>query len=234
MGFDGKSFRYYSGVWTTICFRVDHSMNRLPPHLCWPFPSSQYTSRGASMFTHPMAPMWPSETFLTPSTVRCTPTSPSMNSICFLTREIKKELLVPMSSAIGDSETPLLTIRRSEVEWSGSISSWATPGSMVSPTLVVVQMTGGSMSPDHHYLCSNVTFNTDTRCQPFHLPRLLTCFAPKILYLSSACSFHLWILGDHHRLHFVLAILGSYHVYVRNISYFSEIAARLPTILWVT
>jgi len=38
---------------------------------------------------------------------------------------------------------------------------------MVSPTLVVVQMNGGSMSPDHHYLCSNVTFNTDARRQPF-------------------------------------------------------------------
>ena len=119
--------------------------------------------------------------FLTPSIVRCAPTSLPMNSIYFLTRKVKRGLLVPTGSATDDSEASLLTTGRSHVEWSGSTSSWVVPSFIGSPILAAVRMNGSSMSPDHHCLYSNVNFS-----------RLITCFARWIFspYLSSACSCH--------------------------------------------
>ena len=49
-----------------------------------------------------------------------------------------------MRNATGDSETSLLMIKSSEVEWSASISSWVEPGFTASPILAAMQMNGES------------------------------------------------------------------------------------------
>ena len=166
----------------TIQFRDDCCLSRLPTHLYQPFPSHHRSSRhgGQSTFPHLMGPMWPSRIFLTLSTVRCASTSLPMNSFYF-TRPIKRGLLVPTSNATGDSETSLLTIKSSEVEWSASISSWVIPGFTASPRPAAVQMNGSSTSLDLQLplllecqICHPAFFKF-SRSQGF-----ITCFTPKI------------------------------------------------------
>ena len=112
-----------------------------------PLPSHHRSSRGRSTFAHLMGPMWPSRISLTSSIIRCASTSQPMSSFHF-TRPIKRGLLVRICNATGDSETSLLTIMSSEVEWSALISSWVVPGFTASPTPAAVQMNGSSTSLD--------------------------------------------------------------------------------------
>jgi len=83
------------------------------------------------------------------------------------------------------------------------------------------------MFPDHH---SNVKFNNPGL---FKFSGFFTCSAPKIF--SHLCPQHArpirsnGVIINDSRL--VPAILGSYPVYIRTISYFSEIATSFPTIL---
>ena len=135
--------------------------------------------------------MWPSRTFLSPSIVRCVPTSLPTNLIYFLIRRIVSGPLVLTRSATDDSKAILLTMRRNEVEWSGLIFLWVVPGFILaSPTPVTVLMNGDLMFLDHY---SNVKFKHPSLISKFSA-RSLKAFRYMLrlkilpLRIYSACS----------------------------------------------
>ena len=149
-------------LWTTIHFWVDCLLKRLPP-----LPAFSITSMNLPWNIKVRAASNGSFS----SIVHCAPTSLPTNSIYFHIRRIRRRLLVDTSSVTGDWEASLLTIRRSEVGWSVSISLWDVPAFTASPTLVAVQMNGRLMFPDHHFkfLYSSTKFNI----RPFQVLKIL-------------------------------------------------------------